>query len=63
MFHAKYLNSSSLDLLKEDFFKFLLYTYKEKQWPLAARLIILQTPTHVSLKGPHSEAFMNALHT
>jgi hypothetical protein len=27
MFHAEHLSSSSLGFLKEDFFKFLLYTY------------------------------------
>jgi hypothetical protein len=30
--HAKYLSSSSLDFLKVDFLKFLLYTYEEKQY-------------------------------
>jgi hypothetical protein len=36
MFHAKYLSSSYFRFLKEDFFKFLLYTNKENQWPPGA---------------------------
>ena len=34
MFHAKYLTFSICQLLEDFFLKFLLYTYKENQWPL-----------------------------
>jgi hypothetical protein len=33
MFHALYLSYSYMGFSKEDFFKFLLYTNKENQWP------------------------------
>jgi hypothetical protein len=39
MFHAKYLNSSLCIFREDDFFKFLLYTYKENLWPRGRGLL------------------------